>query len=98
LQYAWLAWIVILLSVLPGIAGMPPYPAIGWDGVLHTFCLGRPETVILPIQAWATCSAHFLKRGSCSIVQVGLKFLTLLPLPPKCWNLGVCHHAWLGLC
>jgi hypothetical protein len=27
----------------------PPHPAIGWDGVWHTFCLGWLRTMILPI-------------------------------------------------
>jgi hypothetical protein len=29
----------------------PPYPAIGWDEISLTFCLGWPQIVILLISA-----------------------------------------------
>jgi hypothetical protein len=28
------------------------------------------------------------------LVQAHAKFAIPLPLPPKCWVVGVCHHAW----
>jgi hypothetical protein len=33
-------WTMILLFELPNIAGMTVHLAIGWDGILQTFCLG----------------------------------------------------------
>ena len=31
------------------------------------------------------------------MAQAGLELLILLPLPLKCWVLGVYHHVWLHL-
>jgi hypothetical protein len=38
--------------------------------------------------------------GSCSVAQATLKFLILLPQPPKCWNYKHCHHiqVWFFVC
>jgi hypothetical protein len=53
---------------------IPLYLAIGWDGVLWTFCPGWPQTGILQIfaslglQAWATMSG--LLYAFCSFFKL----------------------------
>jgi hypothetical protein len=49
----WPAWTLIFLFVLSHVAGMTVcgsqlHPAICWDGVFWTFCLGCPQATVLP--------------------------------------------------
>jgi hypothetical protein len=70
-QWAWTTIHLFMLHVFPGWRCAQPLcpDFISWNGVLWTFCLGLPQTVILPIctpeklrlQTWATVPNYYCK-------------------------------------
>jgi hypothetical protein len=52
----------------------PPWPAIGWDGVLWIPCVNWPRNVILPILASQVARIILLSRQFDSILQIIINY------------------------